>query len=169
LSEEDIDQRASRYASRRGLRLDRQLGYGRDGIVFSTALPTGDATAVKVFRRAAAYRRELAAYRRLRDNAVVEIEGHDVPELIAHDDELWVIEMTIVTRPYLLDFADAYLEGAPEFPEDVIEEWYKEKVEQFGEARWEKAQSVLATLRGQYAIHLIDITPGNITFGEGEE
>jgi hypothetical protein len=103
-------------------------------------LPTGDATAVKVFRRAAAYRRELAAYKRLRDNAVVEIEGHDVPELIAHDDELWVIEMTIVTRPYLLDFADAYLEGAPEFPEDVIEEWYKEKVEQFGEARWEKAQ-----------------------------
>lgn len=166
---EDIVERASRYASRRGMGLDRQLGFGKDGTVFSTALPTGDATAVKVFERAAAYARELAVYRRLREHGVIEVEGHNVPQLIRSDDELWVIEMTVVAKPYLLDFADAYLDAAPEFPDEVIAQWHEDKIEQFGERRWEEAQMVLAVLRGHYGIHLVDITPGNLTFGEGEE
>lgn len=37
---------------------------------------------------------------------------------------------------------------------------------QFGAELWERTQLVMATLRGQYGIHLLDLNPGNITFGE---
>jgi hypothetical protein len=45
--------------------------------------------------------------------------GFNVPQLIGFDDELHVIEMTVVKRPFVLDFAAAYLDVRPEFPEDV--------------------------------------------------
>lgn len=164
----DIDQRASLYAARHGLRIDRQLGYGKDGTVFSTVLPAGDATAVKVFERQDMYARELAVYWRLGEHGVTEVHGHNVPQLIASNDELLVIEMTVVAKPYLLDFADARLDAAPEFPDDVIEQWHEEKIEQFGAELWQRAQLVMATLRGSYGVFLLDINPGNITFGEGD-
>ncbi len=78
------------------------------------------------------------------------------------------IEMTIVSKPYLLDFADAYLDAPPDFPDEVLEQWHEDKREQFGDDRWERVQMALAALRGQYGIHLFDVNPGNITFGEGE-
>lgn len=161
-----MDQRASLYAERRGLRIDRPLGFGKDGTVFSTVLPAGDATAVKVFEQQNMYQRELAVYRRLGQHGVAEVHGHNVPQLIAWDDELFVIEMTIVARPFLLDFADAFLDAAPEFPDEVLERWHEEKIEQFGAELWERAQLVMATLRGLYGVFLLDINPGNITFGE---
>lgn len=164
-----IDQRALMYASRRGLLLDRQLGYGKDGTVFSTCLPTGDATAVKVFHRPDMFARELAVYQRLVEHAVSAVYGHSVPQLIDWDDELLVIEMTVVGKPYLLDFANAHLDEAPEFPDEVIEQWHEEGIERFGAARWERVQLVIATLRGQCGVIFHDVNPGNIAFGEGEE
>lgn len=41
--------------------------------------------------------------------------------------------MTVVTRPFVLDFAGAYLDRAPDYNAETIEEWRKEKVEQFDE------------------------------------
>jgi hypothetical protein len=163
-----MDQGASLYAERRDLRIDRPLGFGKDGTVFSTVLPARDATAVKVFEQQNMCQRELAVYRRLDQHGVTEVHGHNVPLLIARDDELFVIEMTVVARPFLLDFADARLDAVPEFPDEVLERWHEEKIEQFGAELWERAQLVMATLRGSYGIFLLDINPGNITFGEGD-
>ncbi len=160
---EDMRNRASDYAGRRGFILEHQLGYGRDGTIFSTSL----ATAVKVFFGPEPYERELACYRRLVEYEVIDVLGHHVPQLIGWHDELLVIEMTVVTPPFLLDFASAYLDSPPDFSDEVLEAWEEEKREQFG-SRWDDVQLVLAFLRGHYGIYLLDVNPGNITFGESE-
>jgi len=144
--------------------IEHQLGFGKDGSVFQTDLPT----AVKVFARPETYARELACHQRLADFAVEEVRGHAVPRLVAWDHELHVIEMEIVSPPYLLDFADAWLDKAPDFSDEIIEQWHEEKQEQFGD-RWNEVQLVLAFLQGEYGVFLLDINPRNITFGEREE
>lgn len=105
---------------------------------------------------------------RLREHDVADIGGHAVPSLIDADGDLLVIEMTIVSAPFLLDFGDAHLDESPEFPDEVIEQWHEEKTEQFGESRWNRVLTLIGILRGQFGIHLLDVNPGNITFGEGE-
>jgi hypothetical protein len=156
---EDIEARVSLYATHRDVVLEHRLGQGKDGIVFQTDV----STAVKVFHRRESYSRELACYQRFAHDQVEEIHGHAVPCLIAWDDELLVIEMEIVSPPYLIDFADCYLDAVPDFPDEVIEQWHEEKREQFGD-RWEEVQLMLAFLRGQYGIHLLDVNPDNIRF-----
>lgn len=42
-------------------------------------------------------------------------------------------------------------------------EWRAEKVEQFGD-RWSEVQAILGVLQS-YGIHMIDVSPGNISFG----
>jgi len=81
------------------------------------------------------------------------------------DEALLAVEMTIVQPPFVLDFASAYLdEAAPEFPEDVMEEWLASKKEEFG-SNWARAAGVLAALR-RLGIHMTDVHPGNIKFGD---
>ena len=46
-----------------------------------------------------------------------------MPQVIGCDDELRVIEMTIVGRPFVLDLAAAYLDRRPEFADDVWADW----------------------------------------------
>lgn len=157
-----MEKRASSYAAGRGMRIEHRLGYGKDGTVFSSSL----ATAVKVHAYRESYERELLCYRRFGDYAVVEVNGHNVPRLLASDDQLLVIEMTIVTSPFLLDFASAYLgDDAPDFPPDVLEQWREEKMEQFGE-NWADVEAVLEVLRKKFGIHLLDVHPANITFAK---
>jgi hypothetical protein len=160
-SVEDIERRASLCASRRGLALEHRLGHGKDGIIFQTSLQT----AMKVFVRRDMYDRELACYQRLASFDVETVRGHNVPRLITWDPELLAIEMEIVTRPFLLDFADAWLDAAPDFPPEVLEQWHEEKQEQFGE-RWPEVLAVMDELRERFGIHLLDVNPGNITFGK---
>ena len=71
----------------------------------------------------------------------MEVAGFAVPQLIHHDDRLWVVEMGIVSPPFVLDFAGAYLDRRPDYPDDVMEEWQAEKLEQIGEERWQIVQS----------------------------
>jgi hypothetical protein len=71
----------------------------------------------------------------LREEGIISIRGCAVPELLAFDDQLWIIEMTIVSRPFVLDFAGAYLDFAPEFSQEVLADWLADKKEQFG-SRW---------------------------------
>lgn len=121
-------------------------------------------SAIKVHEHERDYCRERDVYLRLRDFEVTDIRGCVVPEMLRCDDELWVIEMTVVARPFVLDFAGAYLYEPPEFPEDVMEEWRAEKQEQFG-ARWPEVQAILRFLEG-YDIFMVDVNPGNISFGD---
>jgi hypothetical protein len=85
--------------------------------------------------------------------------------LLNHDDELWVIEMTLVRPPYVLDFAGAYLDRAPSYSEEVMAEWEAEKAEQFGR-RWRDVRAIMEILEHKYGVILQDINLGNISFGD---
>lgn len=73
--------------------------------------------------------------------------------------------MEIVSPPFLLDFAGAYLDQRPDCPDDVLEEWMEDKRQQFGDERWDVVQSIMAAFRG-FGIYLADVKPGNITFAD---
>jgi hypothetical protein len=71
--------------------------------------------ALKVLRLDEAYLREKQVYERLKELGVTSVIGFNVPEWLGSDDALCVIviEMTIVKRPFVLDFAEAYLDARP--------------------------------------------------------
>ena len=134
--EELLIQNARTYASQHQLRLAERLGFGIHGIVLVAENNTkAGKTAVKVHRAAEPFQREWAVYERLRDEGVSKILNFNVPQLICVDDMLLVIEMTVVARPFVLDFAGAYLDTLPEFSDEIWTEWEAEKREQF-DVRW---------------------------------
>jgi hypothetical protein len=166
---EELIRRAQEYAQQRGMVLGEHIGSGVHGIVFATEsqhenAPSPVRSAVKVHEHEADYRRERDVYLRLQEHGITAIRGCHVPRLLAFDDQRWVIEMTVVSRPFVLDFAGAYLDLPPDFTEEVIAEWRQEKQEQFG-ARWADVQAVLRLLEG-YGVFLVDVHPGNISFGD---
>ena len=114
--------------------------------------------------RAEPYHVERDVYLRLRDLGIDLIQEHNVPQLIDYDDELLVIEMSVVVRPFVLDFGGAYLDRPPDYDEEILEEWRRQKEEQF-EENWPKAISILDELRS-YGIYVADVNPGNIGFVE---
>jgi len=151
------------YADRHQLELAEPLGSGKDGIVLAAQHKAKPADiAVKVHRSQEPYQREAMVYRRLAASRITTVQGFNVPQLLGHDDHLRAIEMTIVRRPFVLDFAGAYLDVRPEFPEDVWEAWAAEKREQF-EARWRCVQRILDTFEG-LGVYLMDVSPANTAF-----
>jgi len=139
------------------------LGSGKDGIVIvarNKAKP-GD-VAIKVFRFDEAYLREKQVYERLRSLGVTSILGFNVPQLIAFDDDSRIIEMTIVRRPFVLDFAGAHLHSRPEFPADVWDDWEADMRDKF-EARWREVRRILDAFE-ELGIYLLDVSPSNIAF-----
>lgn len=161
--EETLLQNARAYASRHQLQLAERLGFGIHGIIFvAEDNSKAGKTAIKVHRSIEPYLRERAVYERLKDVGVSEILGFNVPQPIRFDDELRVIEMSIVTRPFLLDFAGAWLDAPPDFPDETWVEWEAEKREQFDD-HWPKVQAVLGVLE-TFDIHMVDVSPSNIAF-----
>ncbi len=72
--------------------------------------------------------------------------------------------MSLVTKPFVLDFAGAYVDKPPIWHSDpemmkIIEE---NGLDAFGD-NWEKVKSILATFRG-LGIYLTDARHGNIEF-----
>ncbi len=157
---DEILPRIDQYCSRYGTATECELGFGWDGIVIATS----SSTAVKGFRHEGLYRRERDVYRRLQQHHVRTVGRFDVPQLIRCDDELWIVEMSIVSPPFVLDFAGAYLDQAPDYPADVMSDWLAEKQEQFGE-RWSEVAGVMTAFR-QWGVWLADVKPGNVEFGE---
>lgn len=151
------------YASERQLQIAERLGSGKDGIVLvGTSMAAPARVAIKAHRFTELYLREKAVYQRLEKLAVITVLGFNVPQLLAAHDALLVLEMTIVRRPFVLDFAGAYLDVRPEFPADVWADWEAEKREQF-EGRWPAVQKVLAAFE-EFGIYLLDVSPSNIAF-----
>jgi hypothetical protein len=158
------DPRWEQFEQRYGAKVNGVLGFGRDG----TVVYTDRATAVKFFDRADVYQRELTAYELIVSRDIREIVGHRLPQLQLHDDELLAIEITIVKPPYLLDFASAYQEAeAPDFPPEVMSEWWDQKAEEFGD-RWPDVQHVMNEFRRLLGMVLLDINPENIKFGDDD-
>lgn len=151
------------YAAARQLDIVEALGSGKDGIVMVGKSKTAPArVAIKAHRYAELYSREKAVYQRLQKMAVTTVLDFKVPTLIGFDDERQVIEMTVVKRPFVLDFAGAYLDRRPEFPAEVWADWEAEKHEQF-EERWPTVQKVMEAFE-ELGIYLLDISPSNIGF-----
>jgi hypothetical protein len=125
------------------------------------AMPNRGTSQIKVHRAREAYERERDVYLRLKEAGVEEILGFAVPKLIRSDDELLVIEMTIVTCPFVLDFAGAYLDSAPQFSDEIWSEWEVEKRDQF--ESWPEVQAALAALE-ELDIYMVDVSPSNIAF-----
>jgi hypothetical protein len=161
--DEAFIQNAIAYASRHRFQLAERLGFGIHGIIYVAEDKSGGGkTAIKAHREAEPFRRELSVYARLRETQVTEILGFNVPQFIRSDDDLRVIEMNIVARPFVLGFAGAYLDAPPDFPDEIWEEWEDQKRDQF-DARWPKVRTVLAALE-ELGIHMVDVSPSNIAF-----
>lgn len=157
---DDIEERLNAFALTNNLQVVRQMGFGIHGRVFQAA--TSRSTAVfKVFESGDSYQRERDVYLRLREIDVVEIQGCNVPCLLDFSDQLRVLEISLVSRPFCLDFAAAYLDGLPSYFSPMGEEWEAEKREQFGED-WPKVLRVLDELEF-YGIYQTDVSPTNIS------
>jgi len=163
MADEFLIENARTYALQHQLQLVERLGFGIHGIVFvaENKLNVGR-SALKTHRYEEPFLRELAAYQRLSAEGIREILGFNVPALLASDDNLRIIEMSLVARPFVLDFAGAYLDKAPDFSEEIWAEWYAQKQDQFGR-RWPEVETVLFALK-RLGIHMVDVTPANIAF-----
>jgi hypothetical protein len=162
-------QRARMYAEQFGLTLTDELGSGVHGIVVATESQDQIGTlplrsALKAYQHEVHYLRERDVYLRLKQRKVEKIRACHVPQLLRCHDEYLVIEMTIVKRPYVLDFAGAYLDKAPEFSDEVMADWRAEKIEQFGK-RWPEAEAILAILE-THGIFVVDVNPNNIALAD---
>lgn len=157
---EDAILRARTYLERYQLTQKDQLGGGIQGLVLSSTRPS----AIKAHVRPEFYEREKAVYLRLMERAVTMVEGFEVPQLVGFADDLWIIEMEIVSPPFVVDFASAYLDQQPPYDAEQWEQWRAEKQEQF-EDRWETVETVMAVFR-RYGIYLADVKPGNIMFDD---
>lgn len=157
---DDQHSRLHQYIEKHGLAVEKNLGIGIQGSVFST----NRATALKIHDRERFYQRERDVYFRLYQYRVSEVCGCAVPRLVEYDDQLFVIEMTIVKPPFVLDFASAYLDQPPDFPSEVIDEWKREKAELF-EQKWPDVQLILFELE-KIGVYLRDVHPGNIRLTE---
>ena len=161
--DELLTQHAQTYASRHNLRLAERLGHGIHGIVYAAERNAEPGNvAIKMHRSRDVHERERNVYLRLKEAGVEEILGFNVPKLIRVDNELLVIEMSIVSRPFVLDFAGAYLGYAPGFSDEIWSEWEAEKRWQF-EDHWPKVQAILSALE-ELEIYMVDVSPSNIAF-----
>lgn len=78
------------------------------------------ASALKLHEAEESYARERDVYRRLAEHRIDQVCGFDIPAMIDCDDELWVLEMTIVKPPFVFDFAGAWLDWRPEFSDEIL-------------------------------------------------
>ena len=164
--ESDSTQNAEAYAAQHQLRLAERLGFGLHGIIFVAEDNSRvGKTAIKAHHSVEPYLRERDVYARLKATGVSEILGFNVPQLIRWDDGLRVIEMSIVVRPFVLDFAGAYLDFPPEFSDQTWSEWEAEKRDQF-DRHWPKVQEILGALE-EMDIHMVDVSPTNVAFAVG--
>ena len=152
--------RANAYGDAHQIEIGHRLGFGWDGTVFATDRQS----AIKVFQHERLFQRERDVYLRLQSRQVKKILEFKVPRLIGFDNDLWVVEMTIVSPPFVLDFAGAYLDQKPDYPPEVMADWMEEKAEQFGE-RWQKVQAIMWAF-SKLGVYLADVKPGNIEFGD---
>ena len=151
--------RAEQYALLRKRTLLDRLGYGADGIVFSTSLPS----VVKALKHQELYERELRVYQHLKRHGTTIVGGFNVPVLMGHHPQLWIIEMTAVSRPFVLDFVSAGI-GRPliDWPRQVLRRQEAKTRADFG-ADWPRVRQVIVEFR-RLGIYLSDIKRGNIEF-----
>jgi hypothetical protein len=124
-------------------------------------------SAIKVIRNRKNYADELESYRRLQQGGVHELCGFAVPWLIGCDDTLQVIEMSIVQKPYLLDFGKVHFDGDHRRAFDGGD-LARERVvarSRYSAAEWSRVAMLLHILESKYGIYYVDPRPTNIDCG----
>lgn len=154
------------YARRHLLRLNlkQQLGAGTDGDVWATSRNS----AIKVFRRHGTYLTELRCYQRLGSKQITDVDGLAVPELLNHAADLWIIEMTVVHPPFLLDFGKAYIDEPSPYTPEQLAEWRQSWIHFFPRSDLPRVHKVLRSLLA-YGIEYVDPKPSNIRFRAEED
>ena len=142
--------------------MERQIGGGTQGVVLATNM----GSAIKALIRKEHYLKERDVYLRLQEYGIGQLAGFNVPELISYHDELLVIEMQIVVKPYVLDFASAYLDCEPPYLHDqhIMAEWERSKRDEF-EDRWPEVLRLMSKFKAM-GIHLADVKPSNVSFAD---
>lgn len=143
-----------------------RLGYGSDGTVWKTSVPS----AVKALYRRKNYEVEVECYRRLKQAGIDKINGLNVLVLEGFDDQLRVIEITFVQPPFFLDFGKVILDRPPAdfYDAQKMANAHQEWRSLFG-SRWKDVNLVLYQLRDRFGIHYLDPRPGNINFGDDND
>ncbi|MEX1097105.1 MAG: hypothetical protein WED34_13740 [Planctomycetales bacterium] len=158
----DATERALAYARQHRRTIQGQVGSGWDGIILSTDIKA----AIKALRHEPLYSRERDVYRRLSEHRITQLAGFRIPRLIGFDDTLWVVEMELVSPPFIVDFAGARVDSEIDFPEEITAEWVSQKQEVFGD-NWPAVRKWIFAFR-QHGIYLGDINPNNIKFAGDE-
>ena len=151
----EVAARYQSYLDAHAVETEGLLGWGMDGVVWRTARKT----ALKVHKFELDYRQERDVYLRLRQRSLHRLAGFAIPVLLYYDDSCLALELSIVERPFLLDFAQAHLDGA--HPELDDPGWLNEKARVFG-SDWQDVKRLLNALR-QYGIFFTDVHKGNIS------
>ena len=107
--------RLSEFAVKTGRTLVKQLGWGNEGLVYSTT----SNTAIKGYLHKNLYEKEKRVYERLSEKGVKSMRGFAVPIFVAASDEMCVLEMSIVMPPFIIDFANVYLDERPPFDPEL--------------------------------------------------
>jgi hypothetical protein len=97
-----------------------RLGWGIGGYVYLSPHP---GRVVKV-HHGPGLQTEFEVYRRLRRLRLTRLYGLNVPRLLGFDAKLNLLEMDLVSAPYLLDFAGVQF-SPPDFSEDVMQHWHR--------------------------------------------
>ena len=149
------------YALRRELVFTGRFGAGLQGKVWKVRrkgklIPF----ALKLHLKRKAYLRERDCYLHLAGSAGFQVEGFNLPALLHWDDAALALELTIVDRPFVLDFAQTWLHRPPDFPVEVWEERWETWAEVYGDD-WPRMRRVLAALEA-LGVWYLDVHPGNI-------
>ncbi|MGE0537316.1 MAG: hypothetical protein AB7O68_20255 [Pirellulales bacterium] len=155
-------ERVERYHSLRygDEKIKTWLGGGTDGEVWKSS----QETAIKVFQRLAGYANERDTYLRLAEYGVVrKLAGFWIPIILDYDDELMIVEMSLMNKPpYVIDFAKVRIDRPPDFDEETLQEAERQGRERF-EHNWPKVKGLLGALES-FNIFYLDPNRGNITF-----
>ena len=152
----ELESRARQYAEKWNLLIEERLGFGSDGTVWRTH----EKTAIKVFEKREVYLHELAVYRRLHKHKIRRIGTYSIPQLEQWDDDLMVIEMTVVERPYVLDFGKVWLDKAPDYSPEVMADFFVKQKDLWGQY-WPEIRKIWGMLKS-IGIYHMDPKPGNI-------
>jgi hypothetical protein len=154
-----LKERATEYArlSQININLERRLGFGQDGAVWKSDRNT----AVKSLLRLDNYRNELRCYQRFLQKNVTRIFRFSVPQLVKWNDSLQIIEMKIVTPPYILDFGKVWIDKRPDYSPETWQDYYAALEERFGDDTRE-VRKLVSALQVEYGIWYMDAKPGNI-------
>lgn len=148
------------YLTRYGITMTDKLGDGKDGVVIQTSR----SSAAKHLHSTELYHRELRMYRALTDAGIHRIGRFAIPRLLTAADDLCVIEMTVVSAPYFLDFASSYDDAELlylGFTDEVWAEREQHWSEIFAE-HWPEVRSARDELARLTGLMVLDLTPNNI-------